>query len=255
MRARFAITLVLLASTAFGQNTQKMVTAPIPSSVSHWVTMTGNDLYPICLAWQKTENNGGQEEADTVIKGQTCYAFVLGVINTYPASTSSPDGTTNDQIVDVATNYLKEHPAERSKGAWELILKSEEQAFALTLASEVDLSRIGGPLSPIQLRELAARFAAINLNVEPRPEFASEIDLSKEECKIKAARPDQVHCPAWDNQLLGRIMYTLAKDLLKGIRNGEEIAELVKSGQYTFLTTPDGTFDADSMELAPNSGF
>jgi Rap1a immunity proteins len=129
MKIGFALTLVLLAMTAFGQDTQKRVTASIPASVSHWVTMTGNDLYPTCLAWEKTEDNGGHEQADTVIKGQTCYSFILGVINAYPASTSFPVGTTNEQIVDVAINYLKEHPAERGKAAWLLILKSEEAAF------------------------------------------------------------------------------------------------------------------------------
>lgn len=130
MKTGLTLTLVLLAATtAFGQNPQQTVTTSIPASVSHWVTMTGNDLYPACLAWEETENNGGEGEGDTVIKGQTCYSFILGVINAYPASTSFPKGTTNSQIVDVAVNYLKEHPAERGKDAWYLILKSEEVAF------------------------------------------------------------------------------------------------------------------------------
>lgn len=125
---------------------------------------------------------------------------------------------------------------------------------ALSIASEVDLSRIGGPLSPIQLRELAARFAAINLQVEPRARFASAFDALSGEYRITAERLDQVHCPSWDNELFGRIMYALTKDFLKGIYNGDEIGESVKSGLYTFLTTPDGTFDFDSMELGPVPG-
>ncbi|MGA2350854.1 MAG: Rap1a/Tai family immunity protein [Terracidiphilus sp.] len=128
MKIEFALTLALLATTAYGQDTQKTVATSVPASVSHWVTMTGNGLYPTCLAWVKTQSNGG-EEGDTVIKGQHCYSFILGVINAYPASTSFPLGTTNDQIVDVAIKYLKEHPAERGKDAWFLILKSEEEAF------------------------------------------------------------------------------------------------------------------------------
>jgi len=120
---------LLTATSLFGQNTQKRVTATIPTSTEHWVTQTGNDLYPACLAWEKTQSNGGEEDGDTVIRGQACYSFILGVINAYPASASFPPGTTNTQIVDVAINYLKEHPAERSKDAWALILKSEEEAF------------------------------------------------------------------------------------------------------------------------------
>ena len=108
MKTLFAVAFVILAMTAFGQSTQKSVTAPIPSSVSHWVTFTGNDLYPTCLAWEQTQNDSGQGEAGTVIKGQTCYAFILGVINAYPSSTSFPQGTTNEQIIDVVVNYLKE---------------------------------------------------------------------------------------------------------------------------------------------------
>jgi hypothetical protein len=125
---------------------------------------------------------------------------------------------------------------------------------AMTIASDVDLPKIGGPLSPIQLRELTARFAAINLQVEPRARFASQIDALSEDYSIKAERPDEVHIPAWDDELLGRIMYILTKDFLKVIHNGEEISGFVKSGKYTFLTTPGGTFDADSMELAQDAG-
>jgi hypothetical protein len=121
---------------------------------------------------------------------------------------------------------------------------------ALSIASEVDLPKIGGPLSPIQLRELAARFAAINLQVEPRAHFASEFDLRAEKYKITTEhRPDEIHIPTWDNGLFGRIMYALTADFLKTIRNGDEIGELVKSGRYTFLTTPEGKFDVNSMEL------
>ena len=131
MKLRFVLALLLLAPVVYGQSTQdtkKTFTTTVPASISHWVTMTGNDLYPTCLAWEKTQSDGGGE-GDTVIKGQHCYSFILGVINAYPASESFPLGTTNDQIVDVAIKYLKEHPAERGKGAWFLILKSEEEAF------------------------------------------------------------------------------------------------------------------------------
>ncbi|MGA8740958.1 MAG: hypothetical protein WB561_07205 [Terracidiphilus sp.] len=134
-----------------------------------------------------------------------------------------------------------------------IIAVFNDSQSALTIESEVNLPKIGGPLSPVQLRELAARFASVNLKVEPRARFASEIDAFSEEYAITAERPDQVHCPAWDNDLLGRIMYALTKDFLQIIRNGEEIGGFVKSGQYTFLTTPSGTFDFDSMELEPPS--
>ena len=84
-----------------------------------------------------------------------------------------------------------------------IIAVFNDSKSALSIASEIDLSKIGGPLSPAQLRELAARFASINLKVEPRARFASAIDALSEEYTITAERPDQVHCPAWDNELFG----------------------------------------------------
>jgi hypothetical protein len=118
-----------------------------------------------------------------------------------------------------------------------------------------DLQRkIAGPLSPVQLREVAATLASINLHVEPRPQFFSQIDTSAGTYNIVAERSDQVHTSAWNYELHGRIMHALTKDMLKGMDNHEELLNLVKSGRYTFLTTPNGTFDSESMELAPDSG-
>jgi hypothetical protein len=123
---------------------------------------------------------------------------------------------------------------------------------ALSIASEVDLPKIEGPLSPIQLRELAARFACINLQFEPRPQFVSEFDVFKETYNIKAEREAQVHIPEWNNDLFGSVMHHVTRDHLKAIYPDAGLEELVRSGQYTFLRTPSGSFDFDSMELGPN---
>jgi hypothetical protein len=45
-------------------------------------------------------------------------------------------------------------------------------------------------------------------------------------------------------------MHTVTKDMVKAMHDAEGILRLVESGRYTFLTTPQGTFDTDSMELA-----
>jgi hypothetical protein len=124
---------------------------------------------------------------------------------------------------------------------------------ALSVAHEDFDRKIGGPLSPLQLRELAARLASVNLQVEPRTRFFSDIDAIAEDYWIRAERPDQVHLPAWDDDLHGAIMHALTKDMVREISNGEEILNLVKTGRYTFLTTPEGAFDFDSMELEPNT--
>jgi hypothetical protein len=125
---------------------------------------------------------------------------------------------------------------------------------AMSVAFEDLHRKIGGPLSPLQLRELAATRASINLQVEPRTCFFSQIDALAENYNIQAERPDEVHISDWDHELYGRIMYALTEEMLKAMGNGEEILSFVKSGRCTFLTTSDGTFDANSMELAQDSG-
>lgn len=134
-----------------------------------------------------------------------------------------------------------------------IITVFNDSQAALSVAYE-DLDRkIGGPLSPVQLRELVARLASINLQVEPKARFFSDIDAIAEDYRIRAERPDRVHLPAWDDDLHGAIMHALTKDMIKQIRNGEEILDLVKTGRYTFLTTPQGRFDLGSMELEPSA--
>jgi hypothetical protein len=131
-----------------------------------------------------------------------------------------------------------------------IIAVFNDSQAAMTVGFE-DIQKIEGPLSPIQLRELAARFAYINLQVEPRTRFISEFDEVAEEYRIIAERPEEVHIPVWDNETFGKIMYILSKSMLTSIKDGENIGTLVKSGRYTFLTTPDGGFDVNSMELEP----
>lgn len=133
-----------------------------------------------------------------------------------------------------------------------IITVLNDSQAVMTVAFD-DLQQIGGPLSPIQLRELAARFAAINLQVEPRAQFVSEIDAIAEDYSISAVRPDEVQIRDWDGDLYGRIMHALTQDLTKIIKNGDEILKHVRAGQYTFLRTPQGKFDADSMELEPGA--
>jgi hypothetical protein len=134
-----------------------------------------------------------------------------------------------------------------------LIAVFNDSQAAMSIAFEDFQKKIGGFLSPLQLRELAATLACINLQVEPRARFLSEIDVLAEECSIKAERPEEVQISDWDRELYGQVLYALAADMIKGMENAAELATQVKSGHYTFLTTPDGTFDADCMELAPRA--
>jgi hypothetical protein len=136
-----------------------------------------------------------------------------------------------------------------SIGDTALIAVFNDAQSAITVALEDFQRKLSGPLSPIQLREVATILASINLQVEPRPRFFSQVDPLAEIYEIRAQRPDEFQITAWDDELHGMIMHKLTEDLLKPMRDNEKICDLVKSGLYTFLTTPEGTFDADSMEL------
>jgi hypothetical protein len=65
---------------------------------------------------------------------------------------------------------------------------NDSQAVMNLMYEELN-QKIQGALSPLQLRELTSKFAAINLQFEPRPQFASEIDFSAEEYRIVTAAP------------------------------------------------------------------
>lgn len=122
---------------------------------------------------------------------------------------------------------------------------------AYAIAADDFRKWVRGPLSPLQLRELTAIIASISLQFGPRPRFISDVDFLSERYIIRVEKADHVHLPSFDLDVQGRIMHALTKDMVQRMPNGQEILAQVRTGRYTFLTTPHGTFDADSMELEP----
>jgi hypothetical protein len=120
----------------------------------------------------------------------------------------------------------------------------------LNVALEDFQARVRGPLSPVQIREVAAILAAINLQVVPRPEFTSNFDFLSSKYEMAAERPLEVHIPDWNFEIFGALMHRLIKPFLHAMEDGNEVEEAVRSGRRTFLTTPDGKFNANCMELA-----
>jgi hypothetical protein len=124
-----------------------------------------------------------------------------------------------------------------------------DSGASLAMMFEEIQARITGPLSPLQIREVAAKLAAINLQVVPRPEFSSQFSFLKETYEIEAVRPSEIDIPDWDPKILGKIMHKLTEPLLRPAPDYAEVIEAVKSGNFTFITTPDGKFNSESMEL------
>jgi len=125
-----------------------------------------------------------------------------------------------------------------SVGDVAIIAVFNDSQAALSVALEDLQRKIGGPLSPIQLREVAARFASINLHVEPRPLFFSQIDTSAGTYNIGAERPDQVHMSAWNLELHGRIMQALAKDSSPSVRKSTALMVIHRSLRNSFIGWP-----------------
>ncbi|HEV2299219.1 MAG TPA: hypothetical protein VGR72_11960 [Candidatus Acidoferrales bacterium] len=113
------------------------------------------------------------------------------------------------------------------------------------------LNRIDGPLSPLQLREIVAEFAAINIHLAERPRFSSDIDLISEEYEIIGHRPTHWYLENWKPEIRGGIMHHICKDMVVNTPDREQILSNIRTGRYTFLVDEDGKFLRNHMDLAP----
>lgn len=113
------------------------------------------------------------------------------------------------------------------------------------------LSKITGPLSTIQLREVMSRIAYCRSVIMTNPVFFT--DLSSGTPRITLEWPVKVEVePAekQDPRRLGAMMRHFCAELM-GTYEGPDkpaIMESLHNGQRTFVFGPDGKFDANSME-------
>ncbi|HXE89916.1 MAG TPA: hypothetical protein VNK82_03035 [Terriglobales bacterium] len=131
-----------------------------------------------------------------------------------------------------------------------IIAVFNDSQAALQIYSE-ELKRLDGPLSPLQLREIAARLASINIQLSERPRFFSEFDRISGEYKIVAYRPEVWQLENWQHQIHGAIMHHICQDLVVGVER-DVILSGLKTGRYTFLLDKRGSFLRDHMELLPD---
>src|SRR5262249_22057764 len=76
--------------------------------------------------------------------------------------------------------------------AWTcLVAFLNESSVALNIFRKM-LKRIAGPLSPMQLREVAAHLAYINWKLEPRPQYFSEFDGMTNRRRMSAILPESL---------------------------------------------------------------
>src|SRR5207249_3302153 len=111
-----------------------------------------------------------------------------------------------------------------------------------------DLKRVTALPSGVQLRELMAHMAWINLRIEKRPAFSTFFSEKDQSFTIRAEHPQQIELRDAEPEEFGNIMHTVFGDLfgkLPGL--DEEGANHIRSGRWTFLFRPDGSFVDNSV--------
>jgi hypothetical protein len=116
------------------------------------------------------------------------------------------------------------------------------------------LERITGPVSSIQLRELAAELAFLNVHLKEHPELASGFDLGAERHRIMG-KPVWPELIALDYAVRGRLMHYLFKSNLGKMKTYQmsdaELEKQMLAGRLTFLFNDKGEFFKDSTAPPP----
>ncbi|MDJ0575606.1 MAG: hypothetical protein QNJ65_10625 [Xenococcaceae cyanobacterium MO_234.B1] len=111
------------------------------------------------------------------------------------------------------------------------------------------LERLSGEMSPLQLREVVAHLAFINLHLKERPEFFTMVNLYKQQQVMSAKCPIFVDLDGYESIDFGEILYFCCKEFLSACNDKdiEQIKEQVKQGKLTFLFDRYGNFNTNSL--------
>jgi hypothetical protein len=116
------------------------------------------------------------------------------------------------------------------------------------------LDRVTGPLSHIQLREVMAELAFLNMSLKERPSFHTECDMINETSRIVATRPELDLVPV-DMRLRGKLLRHALYDVPLGMQfqgvTREDALAAIDAGTMTFLFDDNGDFISESMKPAP----
>jgi hypothetical protein len=127
------------------------------------------------------------------------------------------------------------------------ILGVLNDAGAVNSMAKDMISKIDGPLSPIQLREIFAHFVYINRRLAERPTFMTNANVQRNELTITSDHPEQVSLEQHDPSELGGIILASVEDLLDSY-NATDDRDSIRQGKWTSLFRPDGSFNSNSME-------
>lgn len=99
------------------------------------------------------------------------------------------------------------------------------------------ISRISGPLSPVQTRELFARFRYLNQNLKERPRYYTAIDRKKGH-RIKAHIPNHIQILPHEQQRVSlfQLMRFYLEDIMPvNLPNRQQLLEDIEAGRAQFI--------------------
>lgn len=128
-----------------------------------------------------------------------------------------------------------------------------DSCACMSLEKDRLFSRISGPLSPLQLREVMARVGYLNTLIKVHPLFHSE--FSDGEYTISGIHPDVIDVRKWNPKEYGRVLHHACTGYLERCRNAdiEMIKEHIRNGRYTFLFNEEGVFLEQQMLPLPET--
>lgn len=113
------------------------------------------------------------------------------------------------------------------------------------------MSRISGPVSAMQLREIMARVTAISLGLKRRPRFISKFINGT--YTIAAEQPYMVEYEGLPREVFGLLMEHVFHGPLEAMRTHQDTETLranIRSGNWTFLFDLEGKFLAHGRPTA-----
>lgn len=133
-------------------------------------------------------------------------------------------------------------------GETAIICVLDDACATISLIQNWLFPKLGGPLSPVQLREVLSRIAHANSAISSRPQFHTVFDEGLPHLSVTHA--DHFEAEKGDPEKLGALMHHTCGPLLEdyGGQNKDAVIEGLRSGRWTFLVDPSGKFDDRSME-------
>jgi hypothetical protein len=128
-------------------------------------------------------------------------------------------------------------------GEFSIICVLNDSCAGFTLYND-NISNIGGPLSPFQIRDAFAHLSFINLNLKERPIYFSRFSQSLDEYQIKATLPKFVELLDEEERIIssGKLLRQFVEPMIGEVENKEQILKEIEENKRNYLFDNEGNF-------------